>query len=430
VVPVIRALRARLLRRHEDDRGAVALLVVGLLTAMLGLSAIVVDLGSARDRERQAQNAADSAALAAAQYMFTANPADPAVAVQLARKYIAANGWTSDASTVSVDTTNGVVDVHLPRQQSQSFFGGAVGVGAPNLSASAQARWKGGASMNCVLCVLGGFEGQVGSTLQSGGTVLINGNLNFNNANGSIAIVPPTSGDVGYFGTWNGKGTITPRLVKMPFQMPDPFASLVLPPPDAVTAGIAQIGKNSCSPGLYADISGCTSFTGGGTYVLTGGPKVGDITFNNTTPANDSLFYVTCYTQDAAKNTRYQPCGKGVPGAELGGAGNGDATINGRTTGDARYRGLSVVFDRGFDCSKSCTQSFVGKYTLTVNGTVYGSSIILNEKGSGLFIDNGNVVVGAVQLDGQGNNKVHIDVQGNGAPITTRGPGSPVLLSQ
>jgi DNA relaxase NicK len=47
-----------------------------------------------------------------------------------------------------------------------------------------------------------------------------------------------------------------------------------------------------------------------------------------------------------------------------------------------------------------------------------------------LFIDNGNVVVGAVQLDGQGNNKVHIDVQGNGAPITTRGPGSPVLLSQ
>jgi Flp pilus assembly protein TadG len=431
-VQVIRRLRQRLAPRPEDDRGAVAVLVAGLLVALLGLVAIVVDLGNARDLERQAQNAADSAALAAAQYMFTANPADPAVAIQIAQQYIAANGWTSDASTVNVDTTNGVVDVRLPTQQAQTFFAGAFGSSAPAVSAAAQARWKGGGSMNCVLCVLGDFAGQVGSTLQSGGTVLINGSLNFNNANGSISVVPPTSGDVGYFTSWNGKGTISPRLVKMPFKMPDPFAGLQLPPPGVATGPVAQDGNGACNPGVYSDVSGCTSFTGGGTYVLTGGPKVKGITFNNVTPANDSLFYVTCYSQDAAKNVHYAPCGKGVPGAELDGAGNRDATLNGRTTGDPNYLGLAVVFDRGFDCSSgSCpVQNFVGTYTLTVHGTVYGSAITLNDKGTGLFEDYGNVVVGAVALNGQGSNKLHIDVRGNGAPITTRGPGSPVLLSQ
>lgn len=408
-----------------------ALLVAGLLVAFLGLIAIVVDLGNARDRERQAQNAADSAALAAAHYMFTANPADPLVAAQLARQYITVNGWTSTSTSVNVDTTNGVVDVQLPAVQAPSLFAGALAASEPLVAASAQARWKGGASQNCVLCVLGNFDGQVGSTLQSGGTVLINGNLTFNNANGSIAVVPPTAGDVGYLGTWNNKGTITPRLVKMPFAMPDPYAALPMPPPEALTGPVAQTGTGACAPGIYSDVSGCTSFTGGGNYVLTGGPKVKDISFNNTTPANDSMFYVTCYSQDAAKNIHYQACGAGVPGAVLNGAGNNDATLNGRTTGDPRYLGLAVVFDRGFDCSGGCpVQSFVGTYTLTVNGTVYGKAITFNEKGSGLFVDTGNVVVGAVSLNGQGANKVHIDVRGNGAPITTRGPGSPVLLSR
>jgi hypothetical protein len=329
---------------------------------------------------------------------------------------------------VSVDATNGVVDVRLPLQPSPTFLAGVLGAAPPDVRASAQARWKGGASLNCVLCVLGNFDGQVGSTLQSGGTVLVNGDLTFNNANGSIAVVPPTSGDVGFFGTWNSKGTITPRLVKMPFTMPDPFVGLVLPPPEAQTGPVAQTGSGVCAPGIYADVSGCTSFTGGGTYVLTGGPKVGTITFNNAAPANDALFYVTCWSQDAAKNLHYSPCGSGVDGALLGGAGNRNATLNGRTSGT--YQGFSVIFDRGFVCSKGCLQSFVGGFTLTVNGTVYGSAITLNEKGSGLFVDNGNVVVGAVQLDGQGTNKVHLDIQGNGAPITTRGPGSPVLLSR
>ena len=425
---MIRALRKRLLARREEERGAVALLVVGLLVALLGLAAIVVDLGNARDLQRQAQNAADSAALAAAHYMFTANPADPAVAVQLAQQYITANGWTSDAATVSIDTDGGVVDVRLPTHQPETVFAGVLGSSPPAVGASAQARWKGETSMNCVLCVMGDFDGQVGSTLQSGGTVLIDGNLNFNNANGSIAIVPPTSGDVGYFGIWNTKGSIIPRLVYMPFAMPDPFVNLPLPPPEAQTGPVAQTGSGACAPGIYADISGCTSFTGGGTYVVTGGPKVGDITFNNTVPANDSLFYVTCYSQDAAKNIHYQPCGPGIPGATLDGTGNGDATINGRTSGP--YQGFSVVFDRGFICAKVCTQSLVGKYTLTVNGTVYGSAITMDERGVGKFVGYGNVVVGGVTLDGQGTNQVHIDIQGNTAPITIRGPQSPVLLSQ
>jgi Flp pilus assembly protein TadG len=53
--------------RRPDDEGYISLIVALLITAFVGLAALVVDLGLARDQERTAQNAADAAALAAAQ---------------------------------------------------------------------------------------------------------------------------------------------------------------------------------------------------------------------------------------------------------------------------------------------------------------------------------------------------------------------------
>ena len=48
-----------------------------MLVVFLGLAAIVVDLGFARDQDRIAQNAADAGALAAAQYMASLPPPTP-----------------------------------------------------------------------------------------------------------------------------------------------------------------------------------------------------------------------------------------------------------------------------------------------------------------------------------------------------------------
>src|SRR5205085_7867274 len=64
-----RQLVVVLMRRRADgpgDRGAVAILVAVFAIVMFAVGALVVDLGVARVTRRDAQNAADSAALAAA----------------------------------------------------------------------------------------------------------------------------------------------------------------------------------------------------------------------------------------------------------------------------------------------------------------------------------------------------------------------------
>ncbi len=54
-------------RDERGERGAVLLFMVLVLTVLLGMSAIVIDLGNARSARRQVQTASDAAALAGAQ---------------------------------------------------------------------------------------------------------------------------------------------------------------------------------------------------------------------------------------------------------------------------------------------------------------------------------------------------------------------------
>ena len=51
----------------DRERGAVAVMFTILLVVIVGLGGLVVDIGFASEKQRQVQNAADAAALAAAQ---------------------------------------------------------------------------------------------------------------------------------------------------------------------------------------------------------------------------------------------------------------------------------------------------------------------------------------------------------------------------
>src|SRR4051794_7098566 len=405
----------------DDDRGAVALVVAAMLVVFLGLAAIVVDLGFARDQDRIAQNAADAGALAAAQYMASSPTADPNQAAVIARQYIEANGWTTDASTVRLDTAAGTVDIVLPTRTSTGFFSGIVGGGRAPTGASAQATWKGGVALSCVLCVLGDFEGQVGDVVAAGGGGGIDGALTFSPSDqGSITIQPPSAGDVRYFGSWDGNGTFNTPVLKSTVHVPDPYLSLPLPPAGLTAGASARPGSGACPPGVYTDVSGCTSLTGGGVYVITGPRFRAPITLNSIN-APDTTLYVTCYGGPRGNRT-YQPCGSANArgGAVLGGAGTADSSISAPSSGP--YAGLAVIFDRAL----TGNQTFVGNAKLTLNGDVYGKGITLDDRGNGLYVGNGNVVVGGVQLMGTGVNNLHIQVQGRGSPFTVPGPGGPV----
>jgi Flp pilus assembly protein TadG len=95
---ILERARRRAATRGTDQRGIALVLTVMLLVVMLGMSALVFDLGYARSQRRQVQTAADAAALAGAQEL----PA-PTAAETEAKELALANlpGGSFDWSTCS-----------------------------------------------------------------------------------------------------------------------------------------------------------------------------------------------------------------------------------------------------------------------------------------------------------------------------------------
>ena len=82
----------------DRERGAVMVMATLLLTALLGLTALVVDLGVVRSQVRVDQGVADFAALAGAKGLAANNPTG---ACQSAVQYINQNASLSPAAPVT-----------------------------------------------------------------------------------------------------------------------------------------------------------------------------------------------------------------------------------------------------------------------------------------------------------------------------------------
>jgi secretion/DNA translocation related TadE-like protein len=123
----------------RSQRGQATVLTVVFVTALLGMAALVLDLGSWFQAQRQTQSAADAAALAAAQAL----PASTGDASSLATSYVAKNG----AGTVSVtfsseNVANDTVSVHVSRS-APGFFAKLFGISSVDVGAKATARASG-----------------------------------------------------------------------------------------------------------------------------------------------------------------------------------------------------------------------------------------------------------------------------------------------
>ncbi len=130
----------RLLRRSRDDRGQAIMMTVLSLTVLVGMTALVLDIGAWFRADRRLQAVADAAVLAGAQEL----PHDPGRAASVAAQYAAKNaGATVESLAIeSASLTNDTISVTYT-ETVPGFFTRIFGIDSAQARAAAAARAAG-----------------------------------------------------------------------------------------------------------------------------------------------------------------------------------------------------------------------------------------------------------------------------------------------
>ena len=122
--------------RTQNERGQATVLTLIFLVVLLGMAALVLDIGSWYRADRDTQSTADSAALAGAQSL----PDDTGQAVSLASSYAGKNGGGLQSATISSSiASNDTIKVKISRQ-SPGIFTKLFGHDSTTVGSSATAR--------------------------------------------------------------------------------------------------------------------------------------------------------------------------------------------------------------------------------------------------------------------------------------------------
>ena len=213
-------MRRLALRFRREERGAVMVIAAGAMLAMLAMAAFAIDVGSWYQVQRQAQGAADAAALAAAQDL----PNGAAITDGQAYGNIDMACTNCTTITTPYNGSSTVVKATVTTT-ARSFFGGLLNVTSANVSASAVASETPGGG-----CSSPGF--------------------------GCYAIyASDTNCSSNYSVIFNGAG-------------------------DTITGGVQSNGSidliggsQQLGPTYYSNTSGCNVTTGGSGDTFTSGPK-------------------------------------------------------------------------------------------------------------------------------------------------------------
>jgi hypothetical protein len=407
-------LRARVRGRGRDESGAVAVLVAGLSLVLFGIAALVVDLGLARDTRREAQNAADSAALAAANSLYLRGVANPGAALAAAKEYAAENFGTTEAdwvrcadptrpagfTAVSGETAcisfSGTpapdeVRVVVPTRPVKTPLGSLMGVDKLDISAVAQAAVDPGGRASCGLCVIGPgvHDVQNGKVTVNGSSIYVNGTLT-SNPQLEMAV---SGGQIYLEGSRPTKGVFSPEPYTKQPAIPDPLEHLTLPP---ATTGLQPKTVSACAPsggpGIYSSLrleKDCVLAPG--LYVVTGSNHESGQT---EVTANGVTMFFGC--QDGATSTpKLRTCAPGEKGGSLLMTGQASLTITAPSTGT--LKGLAMAADR----NNTATFGWRGNGAGQSKGTIYFKSGTLDYRGNGAGASmDALVVVGDLQFSG------------------------------
>jgi hypothetical protein len=365
--------------------------MVGVLaTALLVLAGLVADLGHARDVRTQAQNAADAAALAAANALYASGAVNLPAATQAARDFaadnfdVSAEDWmrcvdpgalaaSSGTSCISYDDAirPEVVRVVVPARRVDTPLGALVGISHVDVDALAEATVRPGGLAECGLCVIGdGIHNiQNGDIAVNGASAFFNGSLDAN-PQGSVVATGPDS-RISIQGSVSPRGTFTPPPKTGQRPVPDPLAFLQVPP---VMAGLQLKSGDACTngPGIYYNTFSLRSCTlRAGLYVLAGS-SVEHESGKLDVVADGVTMYFTCANADRTPRS----CRSGEAGAGLLLTGQASLTITAPTEGPTQ--GIAILVDR----NSTVTFGFRGNGRGST-GTIYAARGTLDYRGNG-----------------------------------------------
>jgi hypothetical protein len=438
--------------RGGSERGSVAITVALALTLLLGLAALVVDVGLNWAARTSAQTAADSAALAGASRLLVDGPTAAISTVQdmLTQNLVTPGpaGWALDGQEDNGEVVcwtlpdpppattppagfrcpegSNALRVITPPIQVQYAFAPVLGKRSNSIKAMAAAAAGPAAPNNCVLCVLepSDQDAMLLSPTDTGGIHVEDGGIVVNSMSSS-ALHLLGSGDVtadqirvlgNVLIPSPGLGQLLPPAELGGPPAVDPLGDLRTPDrvdPSLTVVDTAEVitGNTTLQPGVYRSIdvrSGGVLTLEEGVYVVTN--------FTGFTVRTGGRVEGTGATIFLACGGYPTPCGGG--GARFRLENNGEFVVSPPTTGE--YAGLSIFADKG----NTRTMRLLGKVTL--RGAVYAASgrLIVNSPDPDQPVQiNALVAVDRLLKDGAGQLVVDYDP---GSPLI--GIGRPVLV--
>ena len=411
--------------RLQEDSGVIAVMVAAFSVVMFVLAALVVDLGIARETSRQAQTAADAAALAGAGELYADDGTLRAdEAIDAVKEYVGANfgtsdsdwsacsaeldGWSASAGSASSGTSCIAFDsssspkklrVVVPTKHTAALFGSLLGYTGSDIGASAEASAVSSAIPPCALCVLGQLKaGSAAVSVTGGGSVHagVGGEIK---SDGFLSVA--ADGTIRYTGSANPPSgpqySPNPPVTNSGEPVRDSFLTRAMPSmsgvPDSGSDSVAcgPGGVSSLTPGRYKDITikNDTCQLADGLYVITGTLHLQS---DKSRIRGDSVtLYFPCGTRQSPSG-----CGAGSPGGRFDGGKNGDVQL-----GSPYFGGFSVLYERGN--TSDITLGEKDKDQVDSNsfgGAVYAKNASLVIK-RGRFAVAGQVVVGSAEIAGK-----------------------------
>ncbi|MHB8571598.1 MAG: pilus assembly protein TadG-related protein [Candidatus Dormibacteria bacterium] len=381
-----------------------SLVVAGLLAAaLLAAVGVALDAGAGFANERDLQNAADGAALAAAYDLGTSGTEDqattdaqsvthlgtkltPTLTLTFLDSYGRSTTNSSEVVTVSASLT----------ANAPTTFMRAAGINQVTVTNSAQARVPRGSP--CGLCVMS-TSASPALAASGQGNATVNGSTIMIDSAGSPAVVANGSGvlqasSIGVVGTatQSGGGSYNPAPVTGIPSFPDPLANIPAPILNSPNQGSTSAGSGTVvvSPGVYTTLSASSSGTlslNAGVYVVTGGVSA---TGGGSVTGSGVMIYFACSQYPT-------PCSPGQTGASLSLSGTGTYQVSAPSSGT--YQGMGIFYDR----NSNAAMTIAGNSSNNLIGSIYAKSGSLTLSGNGASSEvNALVVVNTATFSGNG----------------------------